>query len=715
MAQRSGIRPSLLFVYSLFVHITRIRKITVALLIAVLLSNPVAAATLGAAPIAANKGQDLRYEFYSSGWAKSLGINLTSTAQGSGKGWDGHGAPKRNRPAEARAETKADRETKVARIKIYPGDVEIAAGEKVIFTAVGFDNDGNAVGCHDVAWGGLHQDKSARITVKQGLFSSPVPGQFIITAEAAGHRDQVRVTVKGKSALPKGKSKTEIKIDSRELRRSKQVSMLAPSGQRGGSPTVRGGVGAAKRLIVGKNVASKNTAGQPLRASSKNMASVPRMFTLPDGEDPTGWNDETVATFSNVGTERGNEPGRAPSAGIGSGNFQITAPGVSLDGRGVNISLPLHGNSRLWHKSGNTMYFDIDRDTLVPGWNIGFGKIVMTGNQYMLIDADGARHEFTGIISTDSYSYFQTFNGRTTDGTFIDYFAFGYKPERDQTGGRGIMDASAVLPDGTKIEYGAPGNYAAYPTRITDAHGNYITITYRNNQGPNIDTITDTLGRVIRFYYDSGNLLTAITVPGLSGGPERQVVRLAYRYLTLSDAGSNYGFSGVSTVVRQNMIPVLLGIYYPATGNGYWFGDNDSYSRYGMIRKVSERKGMTFSGGLNEQGTMYPGDQTRVKVYENPSSPGYSDILGFLSDTPTYTQMREDWWYRQTDSIPVTYFSVEDSGTTRKTTVTRPDGVRQVQITDTNLSSGSYALMVENATYPAVGDTPLARSVTYFE
>jgi hypothetical protein len=62
MTLRSGVRPSLPFVYSLFVYVTRIRKITVALLTAVLLSNPAAAATLGAAPFAANKGQDLRYE-----------------------------------------------------------------------------------------------------------------------------------------------------------------------------------------------------------------------------------------------------------------------------------------------------------------------------------------------------------------------------------------------------------------------------------------------------------------------------------------------------------------------------------------------------------------------------------------------------------------------------------------------------------------------------
>jgi hypothetical protein len=286
MAQRSGVRPSLPFVYSLFVYVTRIRKMTVVLLTAVLLSNPVAAATLGAAPIAADKGQDLRYEFYSNGWAKFFGLDLTSTAQGSAKGWDGRGAPKRNRPAPARAETKADRETKVARIKIYPGDVEIAAGEQVIFTAVGLDSDGNAIGGLDVTWGALHEDKGARITVKQGLFSSPVPGQFIVTAEAAGRRDQVRVTVKGKSALPKIKSKSEIKIDSRELRRGKQVSMVAPSGPRGGSPTVREGVVAAKRPIAGKNIA-----GQTFRASSKSMTRLPRMVLLPLDEDPTGWNE----------------------------------------------------------------------------------------------------------------------------------------------------------------------------------------------------------------------------------------------------------------------------------------------------------------------------------------------------------------------------------------------------------------------------------------
>ncbi|HZF38372.1 MAG TPA: hypothetical protein VE715_06100, partial [Blastocatellia bacterium] len=685
--------------YSLFAYGARIRRVTAAALIAVMLSNPVAAATLGAAPFAANKGQDLRYEFYSSGWAKSLGINLTSTAQGSRKGWDGKGAPKRNRPAPARAESNAEREARVSQIKIYPGDVEINTGESVVFAAVGLDSQGNAIGGLGVNWEALNEDDGQKTSMRQGSFSSPTPGKFIVTAEMADRREQVRVMVKGKSVPPEVKSTPEIKIDSSELRRRRQISRLAPA------------QGDEKRLIAGKN-----PTGKQLRASSKNMGRAPRTLLLPIDEDPTGWNEETIGTFSNVGNERGNAPGRAPSAGVVSGNFQITAPGVSLSGRGIDVNLPLYYNSRLWHKSGGAMYFDVDRDTLVAGWNLGFGKIVATGGQYMLVDGDGTRHEFSGIINLAGGGVWQFFAGRTTDGTFIDYSAQGPSPGNGSPGGVNVYNGLATFPDGTRVDYSAPGNYAVYPTQITDAQGNYITITYRNNQGPNIETITDTLGRPIRFYYDSGNLLTAITVPGLNGGPERQVVRLAYRNLTLSEAGSNCGFGGVSTVVRQDTIPVLLSIYYPATGNGYWFGDPDSYSRYGMIRKVSERRGMTFSGGLNEQGSMGPGEQTRVQVYSNPSSPGYSDIFGSLSDTPTYTQMTEDWWARGNGvPSPITYFSVEDNGTTRKTTVTRPDGVRQEQIIDTNLSSSSYSQMIENIVYPASGGAPLAHSRTYFE
>ncbi|MEJ7615847.1 MAG: hypothetical protein WKF30_02475 [Pyrinomonadaceae bacterium] len=95
---------------------------------------------------------------------------------------------------------------------------------------------------------------------------------------------------------------------------------------------------------------------------------------------------------------------------------------------------------------------------------------------------------------------------------------------------------NAKYPNGTVVAYGALGRNAVYPTRITDASGNYITITYRNNSGPSIESVTDTLGRIINFHYDSGGLLTAVTAPGLADGSgsstPRTLVRLTY-YRTL--------------------------------------------------------------------------------------------------------------------------------------------------------------------------------------
>lgn len=222
----------------------------------------------------------------------------------------------------------------------------------------------------------------------------------------------------------------------------------------------------------------------------------------------------------------------------------------------------------------------------------------------MLIDADGTRHGFTGTVTYGPNYNYTDFAGHTTDGTFIDY--------SHHTGLNGVMTyAQAKYPNGTVIEYGAPGRGAMYPTRITDANGNYITVTYVNNTGPQIQTVTDTLGRVINFHYDANNLLTAITAPALTSGT-RTLVRLHYRQLSLG-----YSFNGLTPVVRDSTPWVIDAIYYPATGTGYWFGDTDSYSSYGMIIKVSERRAMGFSAAsLNDQSTVTQGLMSRQEVYD---------------------------------------------------------------------------------------------------
>jgi hypothetical protein len=86
----------------------------------------------------------------------------------------------------------------VARVKIFPGDVEVKTGEQIIFNAIAFDQHDNAVGGHEVKWDALDVGKNQPLTISSpGAFVSGVPGRFIITAEIAGRREQVKVTVKG--------------------------------------------------------------------------------------------------------------------------------------------------------------------------------------------------------------------------------------------------------------------------------------------------------------------------------------------------------------------------------------------------------------------------------------------------------------------------------------------------------------------------------------
>jgi YD repeat-containing protein len=489
--------------------------------------------------------------------------NIGATAQR--RGWDGKGAPQNSRPAPQEVETQQDREQRVARIEISPGDVELRTGEQVIFSAIAFDQDGNVINGLGAQWSALHEEKNHRLTISRGTFVSGVPGKFIVTAEIAGRSERIKVTVTGEARRPNIKSRSEIQKSSHESPRvgslrapiSGEQKQIAMRGKRAGAPALPG-----------------------LRAASSPMAARPVLQTT--GGDQTGWNIANKGAVDDVGSERGHVPGRAADGGAGAGNFRLSTPAVLLDGRGIDLNLFLNYNSRVWHKAGSEITFDIDRDTLVPGWNLGFGKIIMAGDTYFVMDSDGTRHPFEGTFHTNfpaPATSLQTFEGRTTDGTFIDYYAEGYKSEFDNSGGRNMIVAWAVMPDGTRIEYGAAANYAMYPTRITDAHGNFITITYRNNEGPHIQTITDTLGHVVRFHYDGSGLLTAITVPGLGGG-ERVAVRLQYQSLTLNRA-ANYGFvSGLTTKVRQDTIPVIRAIYYPGTNTGYWFGNDDSYSQH---------------------------------------------------------------------------------------------------------------------------------------
>lgn len=513
-------------------------------------------------------------------------------------------------------EKQADRNRLISRIQIYPGEIATRVGQPINFSAVAYDS-------RDVPIGGIRFDwrcepfKNQRARISpQGEFLAEDSGLYTVYAAASGRKGSVTITV------------------TRDLKASRVSNAHAPA-------------------------------------------------TI---DEPNDWNNDNAGSAFQPGNRRGNPP-NVPNVdgGSSSGNFQIVAPVLSLPGRGLNVNLSLTYNSRIWNKAGAEVKFDINRDSPAAGWSTGFGKVVNMGDAGdMLVDADGTRHTFAGTRTFyPGFNQYRT-DLHTTDGTFIKY---GMTHQCWETRPCDSMAGYAYYPDGRVVTFGVSDrDNAAYPTLIRDRNDNYITITYayHNFADPQIQTITDTMGRVILFHYDRDNprLLTCITAAGLpdaNGNPvNHTLVRLHYRDLNLLQNNS-YGFSPtVTPVVRSDTIKVIDAIYYPAIGSGYWFGDPDSYSSYGMIRKVIEQRGMAFttstSDPLTEQGNVSAGTMSDSKVYNYPLTPDNT-----LADAPTYTTMSESWDSMDVPGQVVTHYLVDNSANPRTTKITGPDGNYFVQ------------------------------------
>ena len=647
--------------------------ISVALIVSLLtVSTPAASQTV----VDAARDTSLSFAL----WYRAGG--LTRLFQGLGQG------------TRHKQEKQAERNGRVARLEISPGNLTVKRGERVQFAAIAYGSDDSSISGVNIKWSARDEarKKAGGPISQQGEFRAVVPGQFTITAEGAGQSAQVNVVVEDGPV---------IRPDEKPLSVKPVTNRLPPNDAE--NP---GAVGEAKQNKAAPAAAAKKTsdksASQRSGTSFAHGRSV-RHSAVPFLA-PVDWGNENYGSSSDPRNDLGNPPGGAIDGGAGSGNFQFTAPILALNGRGINISLGAAYNSRLWNKAGtSSITYDIDHGWPAPGFSIGFGKMIALGinNGAMLVDADGTRHSFNGSIQF--FSWGTIFTGHTTDGSFIDYTY--------TTGTNGVLSsAQAKLPDGTVINYTVSGPQAYFPTSITDANGNYIVITYVNNTGPRIQTITDTLNRAISFYYDSNNLLTAITAPGYNSGSPRTAVRFHYHQLALS-----YSFS-LPAGVRDSNPWVVDAIYYPGTGTGYWFNDSDSYSTFGMIRKLSERRGMTFSGpdpvppaqGPTGQGTITSaGYMTKEDVYNYPQF--VNDTSGTqssnLSDAPTYTSMVNSWTRDGTnvDSATTTY-SVQQNATPRLVTITLPNGTKSIQQSFNHPGLFDDGLVYHDETYDAANN-----------
>jgi RHS repeat-associated protein len=302
------------------------------------------------------------------------------------------------------------------------------------------------------------------------------------------------------------------------------------------------------------------------------------------------------------------------------------------------------------------MKFNYNKGMIAEGWSIGYGRIIRNydggalgdgssvgfGNNpgsYMLIEGDGTRVNLSQVWDSAG----GVWNHLSSDGLDTTFNPRNFKLRYN---------------DGTLVRYFEKNN-KVLPNEIKTRNGDVIAMEYRDHNVVNfpnrfsLDRITDTLGRIIQFYYygDAGYpadptngkplaALAAIKTPDLLNGQPREVVRVEYQTLTLQyNFNSNFTIDGPA---NNSPITVVKRIYYPTTGRGYLFLD---YSTYGMCRHISVRKDMTGAGGVITDGT-----EIAYTKYNFPNA-----IDGGLNRAPEYTSRKEWWQGHPNGSSPTEY------------------------------------------------------------
>ncbi|MBA2335854.1 MAG: RHS repeat protein, partial [Blastocatellia bacterium] len=469
------------------------------------------------------------------------------------------------------------------------------------------------------------------------------------------------------------------------------------------SEAVAVGEGEAKLVVSSGNVSNEITVRVSKQPGIGNRANLPLVQDPPEQPVLSEQQAQNLVTpENNLGSPIGQTEMRSQSGAsatrtrerYGSSNYSFGVPAASLPGRGMDASVGITYNSRVWNMSNfggaRTFTFNTDNNWLAPGFETGFGDLTPFGggsvSGYMLTSPDGTRHQLLYKQASGSCSIYES-----TDGTFI------------RTTICGIYTTSTmnvVYPDGSQVMYGGTTSSGKrFPVRITDRNGNMLTIAYiQNNFQGKIAYIRDTLNRYINFHYDGEGKLVTITVPGYDGSAERQTIRFYYEDLTLQTAGR---FVDTAQVIAPTTpIKVLRFVYFPGTQTGFRY-DYSPY--YGMIYKIWQLRGMEVTGGtsLTETGivngnhTIDPVNWAGWTHYNyqstaaNPEPPSYYPPL---TDVPTYTWRKDDWQGRTT-LIPKTSFLNEEAVTpadcreqgtdcsgTRTVTVTAPDGTKSISI-----------------------------------
>jgi len=549
------------------------------------------------------------------------------------------------------AESQEQKQARVARLQVSPaGPVVLQTEQPLLFAAVPVDANEAPINGLLAEW---ESSNRAVVSVKRNGFAvGGQPGKATLTVRAGAFTETVQVRVE-KGGEKFGGKKPDTQRDGR-------LGQVVPVANERG------------RLLARNTRANRRSRNHSRRASAYTPPPLQNENTdpLPTGETGTLYQGANV-----VGFPTGKRKAAARVASVtanatetnGNKNFTFAIPIVSLPGRGLNASLSLVYNSAVWHKSvdgsSNThMTYDVDSGWPATGWRLGFGQLEDQGSSgFTLVEANGTRH---------ALNYTSANNYDSSDGSFLHYTG---------ASGWGVLS----YPDGTQVYYGsAGGGYRSYPTCISDRNGNYLAIYYRNDVGPKLSLVIDTLGRYIQFYYNSSGDLVTITAPGLSS-TTRQVMRFYYTDVTL---GSSLFGSGI-TVHGPSSVHTLQYVYLPDSSDGgspQYTGYKFGYATaYGMVKQITEYRGMT----VTDTSTSTAGSVSNEGTLATQTTYSYPDTGQSFTDVPIYSTRTDEWAGRTTGgSAPAYTFAVDAS--TGVSTVTGPDGT--INETDVIVNTGQW-------------------------
>jgi RHS repeat-associated protein len=340
----------------------------------------------------------------------------------------------------------------------------------------------------------------------------------------------------------------------------------------------------------------------------------------------------------------------------GSESYTYAVPLFSIPGRGLNLNLALYYNSLVWqfNSDGNAMRFASDFDTPAPGFRVGFGLVDFSSDHSVgiLTEPTGAKH----LLVQNGFPSFHT-----TDSTYI-------QVQYPTVAGGPVI---ATFKDGVKSFYQpftvpATSHTLYRPYQIEDTNGNIISITYANANDLNIDTITDTVGRIIQFTYDANGKLQSIRQLD-SGGQIFRQYTFAWETRPLNFSFTRLVTSGPGPIQQtimtsgQTQVNLLSKVTRPdgtsvAFDNGFGTGGNPDW---GIAKTITELS----SSGAFRSSISY--------VFPTASA-------GALVTNPTYTQQivndgvnTKNWSYQANKNgagLVTSFVTTDPCGNTLTTT-----------------------------------------------